>query len=179
MPTEFDPDVHASRTHSEAKRIGGILQRLHQSMQHDQVVQSTTDDLRHSLQVDRVVLYYFYRQWEGQVTFESLSDTRFSIYGSTGPDECFNGDYAQMYLEGRVRAIEDIETASIEPCHRDFLRYMNVRANLVVPILPDGQLWGLLVAHHCQQPKAWTLEEIEQMCVGAKTLAAASSIRAN
>jgi len=177
MSIDFDPTVHAAIATSESSRFGGILQRLNQSMQHDQVVQSTADALREDLQIDRVVLYYFYRQWEGQVTFESLSHPRFSIYGSTGPDQCFNGDYAQLYLEGRIRAIKDIETATIEPCHRDFLRYMDVRANLVVPILPEGKLWGLLVAHHCQQPKAWTPAEIDRMRIGAEKLATASSIR--
>ena len=155
MSIDFDPTVHAAIATSESSRFGGIFQRLNQSMQHAQVVQSTAAALREDLQVDRVVLYYFYRQWEGQVTF----------------------DYAQLYLEGRIRAIKDIDTASIEPCLRDFLRYMDVRANLVVPILPEGKLWGLLVAHHCQQPKAWTPAEIDRMRIGAEKLATASSIR--
>ena len=179
MSAEFDPQIHVKRASSEAALMQTILQRLNQRMQKDQVVQQTTDELRAFLQVDRVVIYYFYSQWEGQVTFESLSENRFSIYGSTGPDQCFTTEYADLYLKGRVRAIEDIETASIEPCHRDFLRYLDVRANLVVPILPAGQLWGLLVAHNCQGPKHWSQTEIERMHSGALVLAEASSIQAD
>ena len=48
------------------------------------LVQRITHDLRNYLDVDRVLLYYFYRQWEGQVTFESISADEFSILGSTG-----------------------------------------------------------------------------------------------
>ena len=70
-----------------------ILQRLGDSMKRDQLVQSTTDEIRTFLQVDRVVLYYFYNQWEGQVTFEALSSREYSIYGSTGPDQCFNDEH--------------------------------------------------------------------------------------
>ncbi|MEM9977071.1 MAG: GAF domain-containing protein, partial [Cyanobacteria bacterium P01_D01_bin.2] len=140
MSTQFDPNIHPRPLNSEVKELRNIFRRLNQTMQRDEVVQGTTDDLLGFLKVDRVVLYYFYRQWEGQVTFESLSDPRFSIYGSTGPDQCFNDEYAALYLAGRVRAIADVETEPIEACHRDFLRYLQVRANLVVPILTSGRL---------------------------------------
>ena len=154
-----------------------VANRLAATLARDTVVQETTDKLRNSLQVDRVVLYYFYREWEGRVTFESLSSSEFSIFGSTGPDECFNGDYAAMYEAGRVRAIADIETEPIQACHRDFLRNMQVRANLVVPVLNHGRLWGLLVAHHCQDTRAWSTSDIEAMQQGAQTLATAAAIR--
>jgi len=116
-----------------------------------------------------VLLYYFYRQWKGQVTFEALSDPKFSIFGSTGLDECFNGEYAALYLEGRVRAIAE--------CHRDFLHSIQVRANLVVPVLIPQGLWGLLVAHHCQSACLWTGSDITAMQQVAKALVHAPSIR--
>lgn len=161
------------------------MQRLHKKVSHDQVVQNTTDDLRKFLQVDRVVLYYFYREWAGQVTFESISDRQYSIVGMTGPDQCFNDEYAELYLDGRVRAIADIETEAIESCHRDFLRHLQVKANLAVPILVEKasedkvekRLWGLLVAHHCEGMRAWNDTEIERMKQGAFALANASSIK--
>ena len=177
MSTQFDPDIHSRPLNSEVKEIRNIFRRLNQTMQRDEVVQGTTDDLLSFLRVDRVALYYFYREWEGQVTFESLSEPRFSIYGSTGPDQCFNDEYAALYLAGRVRAIADIETEPIEACHRDFLRYLQVRANLVVPILTSGRLWGLLAAHSCQGAKAWSEADIERMQAGALALASSPSIR--
>lgn len=63
------------------------------------------------------MLYYFYGQWEGQVTFESLSSKEFSILGSTGPDDCFNNEYAALYLAERIKAIANIELKPIEACH--------------------------------------------------------------
>jgi GAF domain-containing protein len=146
-------------------------------MRRDELVQRTADDLRKSLQVDRVLLYHFYMQWEGQVTVESLSKKNLSISGSTGPDQCFTDEYAAMYLAGRVRAITDIEVETITPCHRDFLHSLQVRANLVVPILNPRGLWGLLVAHHCQGSRYWSEEDITQMKAGALILANAPSIR--
>lgn len=156
-----------------------VFDRLSGTLARDTLVQQTTNYLRDFLQVDRVVLYYFYQEWEGRVTFESLSASKFSIIGSTGPDQCFNGEYATLYESGRVRAIANIETEPIATCHRDFLRNMKVRANLVVPVLinTNKRLWGLLVAHHCQDAHTWSQLDIETMQKAAATLATSPSIQ--
>ncbi|MEH2160187.1 MAG: GAF domain-containing protein [Nostoc sp.] len=170
---------HSKFNHSRDRSEPGLqnlLDRLVKTMERDELVRQTTNQLRKSLQVDRVVLYYFYGQWQGQVTFESLSSKGFSILGSTGPDGCFNDRYAELYLAGRVKAIADIELEPIEACHRDFLRNMQVRANLVVPILIPRGLWGLLAAHHCQRPHYWSSSDMEMMQAGAQTLATAPYI---
>ncbi|WP_239005376.1 GAF domain-containing protein [Gloeothece citriformis] len=147
-----------------------FIQRLNQNLEEDILVQETVNELRKTLEVDRVVLYYFYRCWKGQVTFEALSKPELSIIGSMGPDECFNEEYASWYETGRIRAINDIENESIAICHRDFLRDLEVRANLVVPLLNRRGLWGLLIAHHCQSPKFWTACDIEAMKTAAVKL---------
>jgi GAF domain-containing protein len=154
-----------------------IFDRLSRDLARDILIQTTTDELRKTLNADRLVLYYFYYKWSGRVTFESLSDQKFSILGSSGPDECFNGDYAKLYEDGRVRAIADIESEPIQPCHRDLLKNLNVKANLVVPVLIDRGLWGLLVAHQCQSTYAWSPAEITAMQAGAQKLAVSENIR--
>ena len=153
-----------------------IFDRLVASIDRDDLVEKTTNSLRELLGVDRVVLYYFYRDWAGRVTFESLSNEKFSIFGSTGPDDCFNGEYAALYQAGRVRAIPDIETEPINDCHRDYLRSLGVRANLAVPVLNQKRLWGLLIAHHCQDTHFWTQSDIEAMQKAAESLAMAPAI---
>ena len=154
-----------------------ITTRLFENLRRDILVQTTVNNLRDILHVDRVVLYYFYQVWEGRVTFEALNSDKFSILGSTGPDECFNGEYADLYLAGRVRAIADIETEPISPCHRDFLRDLQVRANLAVPIISEKRLWGLLIAHHCQDAHSWSELDIGAMQAAAQSIAIAPAIQ--
>ena len=170
------PEFENRSNHHPDEGLQKLLNRLVVKIERDELVRQTTNNLRESLQADRVVLYYFYEQWQGQVTFESLSADKYSILGSTGPSDCFNQEYAALYLEGRIRAIADIELEAIQDCHRDFLRSIQVRANLVVPILIPRGLWGLLVAHHCQNSRDWTLTDIELMLTGARTLATDSNI---
>ncbi len=170
--SDFDP----SPPRLYERGLQRVLQRLVRTVQRDKLVRETINQLRQSLQVDRVVLYYFYGKWHGQVTCESLSADEYSILGSTGGDDCFNEEYASLYLAGRFRAIADIELELIHNCHRDFLRSLQVRANLAVPVLIPRGLWGLLVAHHCQSPRPWSSSDIEQMLTGAQTLATAPCI---
>jgi GAF domain-containing protein len=162
---------------SESQWLQRVLDRLCTNLQRDAAVKQVTLNLQQQLQTDRVVLYYFFRQWKGQVVSEALSDQKFAILGSTGADDCFNGEYAALYEAGRYRAIADILTEPIHDCHREFLQSIQVRANLVVPILIPKGLWGLLVAHHCHGPHPWLPSEIEQMQSSAKILATTPTIQ--
>ncbi len=83
------------------------------------------------------------------------------ILGENLFDPCFKEEYIERYRQGRVSAIEDIEAAHIQPCHRKFLQQFAVRANLVVPILVRDSIWGLLLAHQCAAPRQWNNFETE------------------
>ena len=158
------------------RELSLVLSRITNKLQQDQVVSEALHKLRVRLNVDRMVLYYFYTKWKGQVTFEAISERKYSIVGSTGADDCFNLEYAELYLAGRIKATDDIEKAPISECHRDFLRGMKVRSNLVAPVLTNGKLWGLLVAHHCQDIKIWQESDISSIREYSDRLATASSI---
>jgi GAF domain-containing protein len=179
MENRIELDLNRPASLSEQQSLQRILGRISTTLERDDLVQRTTAHLLKSLNADRVVLYYFYRRWQGQVICESLKSDEFSILGETGADECFNDEYAALYEAGRYRAIADIETEPIHDCHRDFLKSIQVRANLAVPVLNSKGLWGLLVTHYCKSPHQWTSAEIESVRAEAKNLAEAPSIRAN
>ncbi|MEI6063841.1 MAG: GAF domain-containing protein, partial [Pseudanabaena sp. ELA748] len=72
------------------RELSLVLSRITNKLQQDQVVSEALHKLRVRLNVDRMVLYYFYTKWKGQVTFEAISERKYSIVGSTGADDCFN-----------------------------------------------------------------------------------------
>jgi GAF domain-containing protein len=157
------------------RSLNRVNERLNRTIARNQLLQSVTAQLRKEFQVNRVVVYYFYREWKGQVIVESLSHDDFSILGSTGADDCFNDDYADLYLTGRVLRVGDIELTNFEKCHLDFLRSINVRADLAVPVIVRGRLWGLLVAHH-SEPREWSDLDVEKIQSQAVMLAEAPSL---
>jgi len=175
-PSFADLTIFIAIMNPANRDLSSVLSRITNKLQQDQVVSDTLQNLRKQLDVDRVVLYYFYTQWKGQVTFEAISDHKYSIIGSTGADDCFNLEYAALYLAGRIHAIDDIEQSPISACHRDFLKDLQVRSNLVAPVLIHEKLWGLLVAHHCRAQKIWKTSDIKSIRQYSCHLAAESSI---
>ncbi|HEY9709261.1 MAG TPA: adenylate/guanylate cyclase domain-containing protein [Oculatellaceae cyanobacterium] len=173
--------------------LGEIALRIRQSLNLDKILSTTVSEVRQFLQTDRVLIYRFFDDWSGVVAVESVSRDELSILNTTISDPCFGEGYVERYQQGRIMVIEDIYTAGVTPCYVDFLATIQVRANLVVPILQSEQpiqdlcsrgetpiqnpscaesapkvqpkipnrLWGLLVAHHCCEPRQWQQWEVD------------------
>ncbi len=153
--------------------IGAITQRIRKSLNLDEILNATVAEVRQVLQTDRVIIFRFEPDWSGNVVVESVDERWTSILGANIYDPCFEEEYVLPYQQGRVKAIEDICTENLSQCHFDLLAQFQVRANLVVPILHGEQLWGLLVAHHCAQPRRWQQFEIDLLCSLASQVAIA------
>src|ERR687886_822862 len=141
--------------------LGEIAQRIRKSLNLEEILSTTVSEVRQFLQTDRVLIYQFCDNGSGAVVVESVSSKELSLLNTTINDSCFGEAYIQLYQQGRIRVVEDIYTASLTPCHVDFLVNFQVRANLVVPILQSEQLWGLLIAHHCCEPRQWQQFEVD------------------
>jgi two-component system NtrC family sensor kinase len=155
------------------------------------ILQTAVREVRQLLQCDRVIMYQFEDNWQGKVVVEDMTVPWPSILGDMGADKCFRGDYAELYQQGRVKAINDIFNAGLEPCHVDFLDRLQVKANLIVPIVTSrseensqspaessnfkfpGKLWGLLIAHECGDTRNWEQEETELLSQLADQMAIA------
>jgi len=140
--------------------LAQMTQQVHASLDLDEIFQVTVEEIRDFLQTDRVVLYRFDEDWKGQVVIESVGENWEPLFNREIDDPCFQIKSAPLYANGRVLAIQNIETAEMTPCYREMLRSFQVRANLVIPILNQDHLWGLLIAHHCRSPRHWHSTEV-------------------
>lgn len=138
-----------------------VTERIRQSLDLDDILTTTVTEVCQVLQTDRVILFKLDSTEQGHIVQESVSAEWQALLGQVISDPCLQTQYMTQYRGGRVRAIADINDGSIQPCHADFLKQFQVRANLVVPILQSNQLWGLLIAHHCHHPRQWTEDEIQ------------------
>ncbi|MCF2972777.1 PAS domain-containing protein [Synechococcus sp. Nb3U1] len=164
----------------EAERerlLGALLQRSRQTLDLDQISQTTVMEVRKFLQVDRVMIYQLKEGMGGIITAESVVDPWPSHLGRSVWDDSFQADPCyQKYCRGFVQVLGDIRAAHLDPCYQELLDSFQAQANLVVPIR-DGasgeDLWGLLVAQHCQSPRFWEDWEIHllQQLVSQLTIA--------
>jgi len=141
--------------------ISQIALRIRQSLDLSEILNTTVADVRQFLQADRVLIYQFEPNWQGIVVVESVGADWMSVLDTTIRDPCFGEQYIRDYQQGRIRSIDDIYADSLTPCHVEFLSQFQVCASLVLPILRGDQLWGLLIAHHCQKPRHWQDLEVK------------------
>ena len=143
--------------------VNSIQERIRSSLNLEEVLTTAVEEMRQFLSTDRTIIYRFNPDWSGFVTVESVAESAMSILATDIHDPCFGERYARFYEQGRIRAVDNIYTAGLTPCHIDFLKQFEIKANLVVPILQGQKIWGLLIAHHCQSPRQWQSSEIESL----------------
>jgi GAF domain-containing protein len=138
-----------------------LISRIHDCSREDDILQAGVESVKQTLACDRAVVYSLQSQSIGKILAESVAPGFPRTMDTTIDDPCFNARYIDSYRQGRVSAIDNIQTAKITPCHLENLEKLAVKANLVVPLpLPAGELYGLLIMHQCSQPRDWEPAEI-------------------
>ncbi|PSB63797.1 hypothetical protein C7B79_12480 [Chroococcidiopsis cubana CCALA 043] len=141
--------------------LNKILSLAIQSLNREDCLDNLLLEIRQAIQTDRVLVYSFDRDWSGTIVAESVTAQFPNAIGCRIDDPCFREDYARQYSDGRIRAIANIYAADLTECHIKTLEQLAVKASLVVPITSDNGLLGLLIAHHCNAPRHWQIEEVE------------------
>ncbi len=151
------------KSRKQAKLSAEIAQKIRQSLQLDEILQTAVEEIQKLLEVDRVLVFRFERDGSGKVVQEKVLPGCPVVMGSKIIDPCFSRSYHDRYSQGRVYNVADITQAGFAPCYVEFLQQFAVRASVIVPIHLRDQLWGLLIVHHCQSPREWHSKEVEAM----------------
>lgn len=145
----------------KARVLQQVTGQIRSTLELQTILQTIVQEVRVLLSTDRVVIYKFTQAWEGEVVVEEVTSNSLSILEQKYEDECFSQEYAYLYKIGRLRAIDNVFESNLQACHIDFLRSIQVQASLTVPIRMGEQLWGLLIAHECHNPRIWQTSELD------------------
>ena len=130
------------------------------SLKEEDILKTSVEEVRRVLGCERVVVYGLKSEFQGTIIAESVAPNFPKSLGTTINDPCFNAEYIRKYQNGRIRATDNIYEAGLNPCYINQLEKLAVKSNLVTPIINEGKLLGLLVAHQCSQPRQWEQYEI-------------------
>jgi diguanylate cyclase (GGDEF)-like protein/PAS domain S-box-containing protein len=155
-------------------KIRMLAVQIHQLSELSEILKVIVNEARKTLESDRAVIYRFLPDGDGVIAEESVSLAWMPILGQLIYDPCFNGKWVEQYQQGRVGVIEDVHAKPLEDCYKELLMGLQIKANLVVPILVNhqeidavssssSQLWGLLIVHQCSSPRQWNSLEIEYL----------------
>ena len=134
--TEYKWAEEILRQQNERERlIRVIAQHIRQSLNLQEILNTTVTEVRQFLQTDRVIFFRWQSAEKGVVMVESVGSNWTPLLGKEIYDPCFAKTYTPLYQQGRIRAIEDIYTADLTQCYIDLLKPFEVIADLTVPIL--------------------------------------------
>ena len=133
---------------------------IRQSLEKEDILHATVEQVRQVLKCDRAVVYSLNENNYGMVIEESVAVGWTRVVGQTIEDPCFAVDYINKYSDGRVKATDNIYETKMTDCYLEQLEKLEVKANLVTPILHEQKLFGLLIAHQCSAPRSWQQYEI-------------------
>jgi twitching motility protein PilJ len=141
--------------------ISYLTRRIRESLDEESILKTAVEEIRKALRSDRAVVYCFKPDWSGFIAAESVLSGWTRALEHHIEDACIPKNLRQAYLDGRVVAIRNVFEAGFHPDHLALMKQLNIKANLVAPIVKDGQLFGLLIAHQCSSFREWQQFEID------------------
>ena len=141
-----------------------IVTKIRQSLDLETIFATMSEEVRKTLEADRVGIYCFDPQSafnEGEFVAEDLILGYPAALGAKVKDHCFGENYASLYTQGRINALDDIHEAGFKDCYVAVLDQFQIKASLTAPVLKGDKLWGLLCIHQCSQPRHWQESEIQ------------------
>ena len=141
--------------------LSDITLKLRQSIDRAEIIATALTNIRTALGLDRAVFLNIGDNWQTTIAAESVAPGTLSILGAVIEDTCLQTTQGAGYDKGRITTIDDIYRSGLTDCHIQMLERLQVRANLVVPVLINNKPCGLIIGHMCHAPRIWEVATTE------------------
>lgn len=141
--------------------IKRLTQEIHQSLDLETILNTVVTEVQKLLASDRVLVHQIQSDGTGSIVAEAVVGDWARLLHQGFPEEIFPERSQQRDLEGQIYTLGDCENEEILPSFADFLAEIQVRAELMVPIIQEDTVWGLLIVHQCSEPREWQNWEID------------------
>lgn len=158
------------------RTVRAAVGRLNETRSIAQLCERLTYEIRELTGFDRVMVYRFDEDWNGEVVAEDKREDLNPLLGLHYPSSDISDQARQLYLDNWTRLIADVEglpaalepgvdpatgepldlsstvLRSVSPDHLEYLAAMGVSAAMSVSMVRGGQLWGLVAGLHYTGP---------------------------
>ncbi len=174
MLVDIEPDSSQSTSNTLLYRCRRGLETLRQLNTLEQITQEAAQLVRDLTGFDRVMIYRFDEDWNGEVTAEACIEGIEPYLGLNFPASDIPKQARDLFQASRIRQIPDVlytpsallsikdsqgidlglsSLRSVSPIHIEYLVNMRVRATLVGSLVVNGRLWGLVSCQQMTEPK--------------------------
>ncbi len=169
------------------RKMLNAISELSSTENRTELLQKSTEVVQELLGFDRIMIYQFDQDWNGEVVAESCKGDMESWLGLKYPATDIPKIARDLYLSQKIRLISDVkdqyhqlkpllspsrETLTdlskahlrgSSPIHIEYLINMGVSASLSCAITSNGKLWGLIACHN-HSPKFLNFQK-RQSCI--------------
>ena len=156
--------------------VRGAVEQLNHAHDLAQLYEITAREVRALTGFDRVMIYRFDDEYNGEVVAEAKRPDLNPFLGLHYPASDIPPQARALYEQNWVRLISDVGYTpsrivpgldedsgepldlthsilrSVSPVHLEYLGNMGVAASMSISLLRDGRLWGLIACHHYSGP---------------------------
>ena len=156
--------------------VRGAIGELNRAVSIDGLYRITARVVRELTGFDRVMVYRYDADYNGEVVAEDRRAELNSFLGLHYPASDIPAQARALYEKNWIRLISDVgyvpsplvpelnpttgrptdlthsTLRSVSPIHLEYLRTMGVGASMSISLLRDGRLWGLIACHHYSGP---------------------------
>ncbi|MEH2434200.1 MAG: GAF domain-containing protein [Nostoc sp.] len=138
-----------------------IALKIRQSLQIEEILQITVEEVQRILQTDRVLIYQVLPDESATNVIEAVVSGLPTIKEQNISAPYFRAEYLQQYYlqqyrQGQILGLANFDLPEVEQNHLELMQQFGVKVNLVVPILVKEELRGLLIVHQCDDSHHWS-----------------------
>lgn len=173
---EIEPLGRPRSTLLSYQSARAAMARLSAGHSVEQLVTQLAHEVRVLTRFDRVMVYRFDRDWNGEVVAEDKREDLNAFLGLHYPASDIPAQARRLYTLNWTRLIADVHYTpvhlepvldpgtgapldlthstlrSVSPIHLEYLSHMGVGASMSVSLVVDDELWGLIACHHYSGP---------------------------
>lgn len=175
LELEAPPESERDTIEALYPRLGRYVEDLQASSSFTDLCSLAAQQFRAITKFDRVLIYRFDADWNGEVVAEDGNGVLPSYLGLRFPASDIPAQARELYRLNRLRLIPtanytpaaveptlspldgkplDLSFAalrSVSPVHLEYMRNMGTQASMSISVLVEGRLWGLISCHN-EQP---------------------------
>ncbi|WP_198525220.1 PAS domain-containing sensor histidine kinase [Kamptonema formosum] len=141
--------------------LAEIALRIRQSLDLDNILNSTVCEIRQVLKADRVYIGYLDDNSDALVVAESVAAGFPPMLGYALKRDIYFRKVKALFDRHPVGAVADTSAVPVLPYLAQHYADYQIKASLAVRIVVDEKPFGLLVAHQCSGARCWQPFEIE------------------
>jgi light-regulated signal transduction histidine kinase (bacteriophytochrome) len=171
---EEPPQSESDTLEALYPRIAHFMEEVQNLASVEEVCAAAAREFRRITGFNRILIYRFDEDWNGEVLAEDGDGALPSYLGLRFPASDIPAQARELYLLNRLRLIPDANyqavplkpqlspvdgaaldmsfaaLRSVSPVHLEYMRNMGTLASMSVSIIVDGKLWGLASFHNAQ-----------------------------